>query len=109
MARAWIGGMTPRISLRSTFVRRLGTCAACVIISAGCSLRTEADTSPPAAPRPSPRAEAALAAPAVPRETCLGVADKGIWSDLDDKIQIDLPAGLTADRVTARIDDPHGV
>jgi uncharacterized protein YijF (DUF1287 family) len=45
----------------------------------------------------------------VPRETCLGVADKGIWSDLDDKIQIDLPAGLTADRVSVRIDDPHGV
>ncbi|MDX2087331.1 MAG: DUF1287 domain-containing protein [Kofleriaceae bacterium] len=36
-------------------------------------------------------------------ETCLGVADKGIWSDLDDKIQLALPP-VTAERVTASID-----
>jgi uncharacterized protein YijF (DUF1287 family) len=40
-------------------------------------------------------------------EVCLGVSDKGIWADLDDKIQIALPAKLTADRVTARIDVAH--
>jgi len=42
--------------------------------------------------------------PEPPTEACLGVADKGIWSDLDDKIQIRLPPGLTADRVSARLD-----
>jgi uncharacterized protein YijF (DUF1287 family) len=32
------------------------------------------------------------------------VQDRGIWPDLDDKIQIRLPADLTADRVSARLD-----
>lgn len=80
------------------------------MISAACAPRTEADTSAPTAPRSAERVEAApTASPAVPRETCLGVPDRGIWSDLDDKVQIDLPAGLTADHVSARIDEPHGV
>ena len=61
-----------------------------------------ADIAPPASPAPP-------AAAPPPRETSLGVADRGIWSDLDDRIQLDLPAGLTADRLTARIDDRHGV
>jgi uncharacterized protein YijF (DUF1287 family) len=42
-------------------------------------------------------------------ETCLGVADRGIWSDLDARIQIALPAGLTADRVRATVDPRHHV
>lgn len=37
-------------------------------------------------------------------EVCLGVHDKGIWSDLDDKVQLALPAKLSPERVTARID-----
>lgn len=37
-------------------------------------------------------------------ETCLGVADKGIWSDLDDRVQLALPADLAPTRVTARLD-----
>jgi uncharacterized protein YijF (DUF1287 family) len=37
-------------------------------------------------------------------ETCLGVPDRGIWPDLDDKIQIRLPADATPERVTARLD-----
>jgi uncharacterized protein YijF (DUF1287 family) len=41
-------------------------------------------------------------------ESCLGVKDKGIWSDLDEQVQVTLPA-TTADHVTARIDDKHGV
>src|SRR4029079_12498871 len=32
-----------------------------------------------------------------------------MWPDLDDRIQIELPAGLTADRVAARVDDQHRV
>ena len=31
----------------------------------------------------------------------LGVCDKGIWSDLDAQVQLDLPAHLSSDRVTA--------
>jgi uncharacterized protein YijF (DUF1287 family) len=42
-------------------------------------------------------------AEAAPTETCLGVTDKGIWSDLDDKVQLALPP-VTAERVTATID-----
>lgn len=42
-------------------------------------------------------------AEAAPGETCLGVADKGIWSDLDDKVQLALPP-VTPERVTATID-----
>jgi len=44
-----------------------------------------------------------------PPEACLGVTDRGIWSDLDDQIQIALPDGVTADHVAARIDDRHHV
>lgn len=52
----------------------------------------------PAAPPPAPAAHAA------PAETCLGVADRGIWSDLDDDLQLALPDGLTPARVTATVD-----
>lgn len=49
------------------------------------------------------------AAPAPPEpEIALGVADRGIWPDLDDKIQLALPA-TTAAHVTARIDEAHHV
>jgi len=41
-------------------------------------------------------------------EACLGVADKGIWSDLDPKVQVDLPSA-PAERFTATIDAKHGV
>jgi uncharacterized protein YijF (DUF1287 family) len=39
----------------------------------------------------------------------LGVADKGIWPDLDPEVHLDLPAGLTRDRVTATVDREHHV
>jgi uncharacterized protein YijF (DUF1287 family) len=42
-------------------------------------------------------------------EACLGVADKGVFGDLDPKVQIDLPARLAADRVTAVVDREHQV
>jgi uncharacterized protein YijF (DUF1287 family) len=48
--------------------------------------------------RPTPTA------PAAAPEACLGVADTGIWSDLDDQVQIVLPADLDPARVTARVD-----
>src|SRR5262245_21147832 len=60
-----------------------------------------------APPENDPRASVDPAGPIAHHaagESCLGVADKGIWSDLDDDLQIALPAGLTPDRVTAAID-----
>ncbi len=48
-------------------------------------------------------ADDVTAADAALPERFLGVADRGIWADLDDQVQLDLPAGLTADRVTAEI------
>lgn len=46
----------------------------------------------------------AIAQPTHKAETCLGVSDKGIWSDLDDELQLSLPRGLSAARVSALVD-----
>ncbi|HWU91362.1 MAG TPA: DUF1287 domain-containing protein [Kofleriaceae bacterium] len=120
------GGMTPGERSGSAFFLLLAT----HLISLGCGARGEADPAPPtrplsaaaapgtpgtpAAPTPGARAplpasEGASRDPGVPGETCLGVADKGIWSDLDDKIQIALPKDLTPDRVSARLDRKHAL
>ena len=37
-------------------------------------------------------------------ESCLGVADRGIFADLDDKVQLTLPAKLAVEQVTATLD-----
>jgi uncharacterized protein YijF (DUF1287 family) len=102
--------MTPRLSKRSPIVHRLAALAMGATISASCTGRGEADTRLPGS-LPTPPAPAAPTPPPPPPlpEASLGVADRGIWSDLDDRVQIDLPAGLTADRVAARTDDRHGV
>ena len=42
-------------------------------------------------------------------EACLGLADKGVFSDLDPKVQLHLPAALDPARVAARVDPAHGV
>jgi uncharacterized protein YijF (DUF1287 family) len=69
--------------------------------------------SPACAAQPTPSAPLHVAAPtpppapAIPPERALGVADHGIWSDLDDRVQIDLPADLAPDRVSATVDDTH--
>ena len=42
-------------------------------------------------------------------EACLGLVDRGVFSDLDGQVQLELPAHLAPDRVTARVDDHHGV
>ncbi len=43
------------------------------------------------------------------RPTCIGVKDKGIWSDLDGQVAIALPAGLRKSRVRATTDRAHHV
>jgi uncharacterized protein YijF (DUF1287 family) len=90
--------MTPRGRIGSDLF--LG--ALTLVISLGCGTPSEAGP----APRPAP----APAAPApAPPEAALGVADRGIWPDLDERVQIDLPAGLAADRVDARLDEKHAL
>jgi hypothetical protein len=44
-----------------------------------------------------------------PGPVCLGVNDKGIWADLDARVVIDLPTGLTRQRVRATTDAKHHV
>jgi uncharacterized protein YijF (DUF1287 family) len=107
--------MTPRISRRSVFVHLPAAVAIYSILSAGCGRSSEA--APGASPEKPAHERAAVppapgAAPAAapaPPETSLGVTDKGIWPDLDDKVQLALPDGLTADRVAVRIDERHRV
>lgn len=59
--------------------------------------------------RPDPRTAPSSEAPAHKGESCLGLTDKGVFGDLDDKVQILLPADITAERVTATIDRDRGV
>lgn len=68
------------------------------VLSAGCS-GVEADSK-----QPLPTTHGVSRDPDAHPEVCLGVQDKGIWSDLDDKVQLALPNDLAKDRVTARID-----
>jgi uncharacterized protein YijF (DUF1287 family) len=109
--------MTPPIVMRSGISRELAALAISSMFLAGCGTRTEADTGA-RQPLPAPmQAASRHALPAQdptpelppPPEVCLGIADKGIWPDLDDKVQIALPDGLTADHVSARLDDKHRV
>jgi uncharacterized protein YijF (DUF1287 family) len=73
------------------------------VISLGCG-RTEAEP-----PRPPPPAPVVKQPAPPPPESCLGIADKGIWSDLDERVQIQLPAGTTPARVRATVDEDHHV
>jgi len=87
-----------------TPVFRLGSGILCVAISASCTARSEAQ--PAIAPPPD---RAIPHAPHASPETCLGVDDKGVFSDLDATVQLALPAGIAPDRVTARVDRDHDV
>jgi len=42
-------------------------------------------------------------------ERFLGVTDRGIWPDLDERVQLGLPAGVTAERTTATVDARRGL
>jgi uncharacterized protein YijF (DUF1287 family) len=91
--------MTPDARLGSHFF-----CVLLLAISGGCSARTEAQ--PASQPKRDP-ARAPTTATVTP-ESCLGVADKGVFGDLDEKVQLALPA-VSADQVTARIDRKHNL
>jgi uncharacterized protein YijF (DUF1287 family) len=92
--------MTPDRWIGSHFIG-----AILLVISTSCSARGEAQ---PASQRTA--ADPAAPAPhAAKGESCLGVADKGVFSDLDERVQLKLPAKLEAARVTALIDRKHSV
>jgi uncharacterized protein YijF (DUF1287 family) len=99
--------MTPHIETRSRIRFRSRGLMIFIMISVGCGTRTEADPGPRAAPvaaRSTPPAP-----PPPPPEVSLGVADRGIWSDLDAQIQLALPDGVTAEQVSVRVDPTHHV
>ncbi len=73
-------------------------------ISLACGSRGEADSGIPTRTEATPAERQISREPHVEGEACLGVADQGIWADLDDKVQIVLPANLAKSRVTARVD-----
>jgi hypothetical protein len=75
------------------------------MISQGCSAPSEAGPEGQQISRDPVSSRPAKSEP----EVCLGLTDKGIFADLDPKVQLALPAKLAADRVTAQIDDKHAV
>lgn len=101
--------MTPSLATRSRFFHAPRILAIGAIISAGCGAHGDADPRPlAAAPTPAPvqAAPAVRAAPApIEPEAQLGVTDRGIWSELDAKVQLALPAGVAPARVTAQLDE----
>ena len=93
--------MTPHSTNGSRIVGWATIWALGALITLACGGRSEAEGS-------SAPATQVSKVPQAP-ETCLGVADHGIWSDLDDRVQITLPGNLSSDRVSARIDREHRV
>lgn len=86
-----------------TLAKRIGSrFLFAALLSAACG-QSQADTKPaPAVPLPS--THGVSRDPDAKPEVCLGVHDNGIWSDLDDKVQLALPKDLEPERVSARID-----
>lgn len=88
--------------MRSTAARAFGSrILAIAAISLGCEGSAAQPAGPPGTGAGTGTGKGAGTAKT---ETCLGVADKGIWSDLDDRLQLSLPRGLSAARVAATID-----
>jgi uncharacterized protein YijF (DUF1287 family) len=86
--------MTPRRAFGSIFL--IG------MVSTGCGASGGTAEAEPASSRAGPPTPAPP--PRAAAESCLGLTDHGIWSDLDDKVQLALPADLAPARVNARID-----
>src|SRR5688572_12245989 len=92
---------TPASQAGSRFVFGL----AAFVLSAACGTTGEANPAPPStAKQPVPATHGVSKDPDAQPEVCLGVHDNGIWSDLDDKVQLALPKDLAKERVSARID-----
>jgi uncharacterized protein YijF (DUF1287 family) len=80
--------MTPDTRIGSLFLAPI-----LLVISLGCDRSSLAEPAPQRA---------------APPETCLGIPDKGVFSDLDQKVQIVLPK-VPASRVTAMFDRAHAL
>jgi len=103
--------MTPTVRFGSHFFTMIA-----LVISGGCGNRGEAQPMPQSAKATKSDPVAAATpteAPTAPiahkGESCLGVADKGIFEDLDEQVQLELPTDLTSERVSAVVDRDHGV
>src|SRR5688572_6864064 len=92
------GGMTPDWRIGSHIFGMI-----LLVITTSCGSRTEAQPASQKLPTPSAPASDP-ATPHVNGESCLGVNDKGVFADLDDKVQLALPKGLTAARVSGLLD-----
>lgn len=79
------------------------------MISGGCGSRTEANPAHAAPQAAEPIAVPVPADPPHATESCLGVADTGIFADLDARVQLTLPGGLAPESVAATVDTAHGV
>ena len=90
--------MTPVPRIGSLFVG-----AILLVILTSCSSRGEAQPASQVARDPGAESHIALGH----GESCLGVTDKGIFSDLDEQVQLKLPAKLAAERVSALVDREH--
>jgi uncharacterized protein YijF (DUF1287 family) len=93
--------MTPRLTFGSGILAIFAP-----VISGGCGTPSEAQPAPQQIK--TPVADGISREHAKP-EVCLGLADKGVFADLDPEVQLVLPAHLAASRVTARIDSTHAV
>ena len=78
------------------------------MISVGCDAPSAADPGPRARLAPPGTREAISRDPDAAPETCLGVSDKGIWSDLDPHVQLALPKA-SPEQISATIDRTHGI
>lgn len=103
MARMAQGTGAHNMTRASTPAAAVGSGILTAVILAACGTGQADEQRPKASVDPS----GPVALHAAAGETCLGVADKGIWSDLDGDLQIALPAGLTPARVSAAVDADH--
>ncbi len=78
-----------------------------LVIFAGCGTRS--DAGPSSQPAPASRDPGPTVVAAPKGESCLGVADKGVFGDLDEQVQLAIPAGLAPDRVNAMLDRERGL
>jgi len=91
------------MTTRSRFGSQFFLAMLAPMITVGCGTPSQADPAPAARSVAVPASAAPRHEPGAAAETCLGVTDTGIWSDLDDQVQIALPP-VPPDRVTATVD-----
>lgn len=94
----------PRAQPNASVTRLFTLCLGCAVTTSLAQCTAEAE---PRNAATSPGAHAAQAIGAPSREHALGVADRGIFSDLDGQLQLALPARLNKAQVRAVHDAAH--